>query len=217
MLQSSLLYITIASVVSNIIAFTTGALVTYLVLYIAEKIHARKNLKKSAVIYSKDLPHQRLVETVKAYLDKNATVYRYDKENYYFELAIDGAKDVHDVTALLIYVEPDTSHINFKILICNMIPDSAVPKVAEFVTRMNSTPNLGHYTFNYEERYCLFTYNLHLMNQPLVDHIFSNSIKNLIGHYIWTAKAFSDISTNNHDPLLTYMSLVSKLDHNSNT
>lgn len=217
MIQSALLQIAIASVVSYIIAFTTGSLVTYLLLYFTGKVHLRKTLKKSAVVYSNDLPHHKLVETVKVYLDKNETGYRYDEENCYFEITIEGVKDVHDQSVLIIYVKPDTSHIKFEILICNMITDGAVARVVEFVARMNSTPNLGHYIFNFEERFCIFTYKLHLMNQPLYDECLYNCIKNIVGHYMWTAKAFSDIALNNHDPLLTYMSLVSRLDHNPNT
>ena len=212
MIQSSLLYITIPSVVSIIISFATGALVTYLVLYIAGKIHARKNLKDAPVVYSKDLPHAKLIDTLRTYLEKNKTIYNYEGEKYRFEIVIPGVKGVHEVTVLFISVRWDSECIKFEILICNKISDSAVSRVIEFVTRLNSTPNIGgYYIFNFEDRYCLFTDKLFLMNQPLHDQVFTDYIMNLKGHYYWTAKAFSDIATNNHDPLLTYLSLMSEM------
>lgn len=156
-----------------------------------------------------------LIERVRVYLDKLEMGYQYDAEKYFFEITIEGVKDVHDQSVLVIYVKPDSSFIKFEVLICNMISDSAVSRVVEFVTRMNHTPNNGHYMYNYEERYCVFTYNMHLMDQPLYDHHFDKCIRNLVGHYIWTAKAFSDVAANNHDPLITYLSLMRTLDDKS--
>jgi len=203
---------------SYVMSFISGALISFLLYYFVKRYQERNNIKDAPVVYSKDLPHNKLIDTVRTFLEKNETIYNYNGEKYTFEIGIPGVKGVHEVTVLFISVRWDSECIKFEILICNMISDSAVSRVIEFVTRLNGIPNIsGCYIFNFEDRYCFFSDKLFLMNQPLHDQVFADYIMNLIDHYNWTAKAFSDIATNNHDPLLTYMTLVSRLDHNPNT
>ena len=197
--------------VINIIYFTSGALLAYLLLYITNQFKTRRSLQKNSVVYSKELPHYKLVETIRLYLFRNGFPFAYNEENYYFEIPLYGFKDLPVQTVLVIYVRPDESHIKFQILICNKVSDGAVQRVVEFVSRMNDLPKLGHYIFNFEERFCLFTYNLHMIDQPLSDHIFTICIKNLASHYVMSAKAFDDVANNNHDPLLTYISLLQNM------
>jgi len=164
--------------------------------------HEPKNINVSHDDLKKEISHR-----ITDYLNKNKILYTTaDAGSTYRIIYENGENDDHQV---LIKIPDQKSFIKFSCLIFRNVPDDALSRSAEIITRINNRYILGNLLLMYEERLIIFEANMiltdiHQITEEFIDLYLNETIK--AGY--WCKPLINKVIIENEEPIIALLEFI---------
>jgi hypothetical protein len=164
--------------------------------------HEPKNINVSNDDLKKEISHR-----ITDYLNKNKILYTTtDAGSTYRIIYENGENDDHQV---LIEIPDQKSFIKFSCLIFRNVPDDALSRSAEIITRINNRYILGNLLLMYEERLIIFEANMiltdiHQITEEFIELYLNESIK--AGY--WCKPLINKVIIENEEPIIALLEFI---------
>ena len=141
------------------------------------------------------------------YLNKNKILYTTaDAGSSYRIIYENGENDEHQI---LIEIPDQKSYIKFSCLIFRNVPDEALSRSAEIITRINNRYILGNLLLMYEERLIIFEANMiltdfHQLTEELIELYLNEAIK--AGY--WCKPLINKVIIDNEEPIIALLEFI---------
>ena len=161
-----------------------------------------KNMKVTYDDLKKEISHR-----ITDYLNKNKILYTTaDAGSSYRIIYENGENDEHQI---LIEIPDQKSYIKFSCLIFRNVPDEALSRSAEIITRINNRYILGNLLLMYEERLIIFEANMiltdfHQLTEELIELYLNEAIK--AGY--WCKPLINKVIIDNEEPIIALLEFI---------
>jgi hypothetical protein len=148
-----------------------------------------------------------LCHRITDYLNKNKILYTTaDGGSTYRIIYENGENDEHQI---LIEIPNQKSYIKFSCLIFRNVPDDALSRSAEIVTRINNRYILGNLMLMYEERLIIFEANMiltdiHQLTEEFIELYLNESIK--AGY--WCKPLIKKVIIDHEEPIIALLEFI---------
>ena len=162
----------------------------------------QKNINVTHGELKKEISHR-----ITDYLNKNNILYTTaDGGSTYRIIYENGETDDHQI---LIKIPDQKSYIKFSCLIFRNVPDEALSRSAEIITRINNRYTLGNLLLMYEERLIIFEANMiltdiHQVTEAFIDLYLNESIK--AGY--WCKPLINKVIVDNEEPIIALLEFI---------
>jgi hypothetical protein len=141
------------------------------------------------------------------YLNKNKILYTTaDAGSTYSIIYENGENDEHQI---LIQIPDQKRYIRFSCLIFKNVPDEALSRSAEIITRINNRYILGNLMLMYEERLIVFEANMilndiHQLTEDFIDLYLNETIK--AGY--WCKPLINKVIIDHEEPIIALLEFI---------
>ena len=161
-----------------------------------------KNIKVTFDDLKKEISHR-----ITDYLNKNKILYTTANAGSTYRIIFEnGENDEHQI---LIEIPDQKSYIKFSCLIFRNVPDEALSRSAEIITRINNRYVLGNLLLMYEERLIIFEANMILtdINQFTEEHIELYLNETIKAGY-WCKPLINKVIIDNEEPIIALLEFI---------
>jgi hypothetical protein len=170
-----------------------------------------ENATKQQDPQKKEITHDDLKKEISHritdYLNKNKILYTTaDAGSTYRIIYENGENDDHQI---LIQIPDQKSYIKFSCLIFRNVPDEALSRSAEIITRINNRYTLGNLLLMYEERLIIFEANMILtdINQFTEEHIELYLNETIKAGY-WCKPLINKVIIDHEEPIIALLEFI---------
>ena len=164
--------------------------------------HEPKNINVTHDDLNKEISHR-----ITDYLNKNKILYTTTNGGSTYRIIYEnGENDEHQI---LIEIPDQKSYIKFSCLIFRNVPDDALSRSAEIITRINNRYILGNLLLMYEERLIIFEANMiltdiHQITEEFIELYLNESIK--AGY--WCKPLINKVIIDNEEPIIALLEFI---------
>jgi len=161
-----------------------------------------KNIKVTYEDLKKEISHR-----ITDYLNKNKILYTTTNGGSTYRIIYEnGENDEHQI---LIEIPDQKSYIKFSCLIFRNVPDEALSRSAEIITRINNRYVLGNLLLMYEERLIIFEANMILtdINQFTEEHIELYLNETIKAGY-WCKPLINKVIIDHEEPIIALLEFI---------
>ena len=161
-----------------------------------------KNINVTYDDLKKEISHR-----ITDYLNKNKILYTTTNGGSTYRIIYEnGENDEHQI---LIEIPDQKSHIKFSCLIFRNVPDDALSKSAEIITRTNNRYVLGNLLLMYEERFIIFEANMILTDiQQLTEDFIELYLNETIKAGYWCKPLINKVIVDHEEPIIALLEFI---------
>ena len=161
-----------------------------------------KNINVTHDDLKKEISHR-----ITDYLNKNKILYSTaDAGSTYRIIYENGENDEHQI---LIEIPDQKSYIKFSCLIFRNVPDDALSRSTEIITRINNRYVLGNLLLMYEERLVIFEANMILTDiNQLTEEFIELYLKETIKAGYWCKPLINKVIIDNEEPIIALLEFI---------
>ena len=170
-------------------------------------VNATKQQKPQKKEITHDDLKKEISHRITDYLNKNKILYTTaDAGSTYRIIYENGENDEHQI---LIQIPDQKSYIKFSCLIFRNVPDEALSRSAEIITRINNRYTLGNLLLMYEERLIIFEANMILtdINQFTEEHIELYLNESIKAGY-WCKPLINKVIIDHEEPIIALLEFI---------
>jgi hypothetical protein len=162
----------------------------------------QKNIIVTHGDLKKDIGHR-----ITDYLNKNNILYTTaDGGSTYRIIYENGETDDHQI---LIKIPDQKSYIKFSCLIFRNVPDDALSRSTEIITRINNRYVLGNLLLMYEERLIIFEANMILTDiHQLTEECIEMYINETLKAGYWCKPLINKVIVDNEEPIIALLEFI---------
>jgi len=141
------------------------------------------------------------------YLNKNKILYTTaDAGSSYRIIYENGENDEHQI---LIQIPDQKSYVKFSCLIFRNVPDEALSRSAEIITRINNRYTLGNLLLMYEERLIIFEANMILTDiQQVTEEFIELYLNESIKAGYWCKPLINKVIIDHEEPIIALLEFI---------
>ena len=169
------------------------------------------NATKQQEPQKKEITHDDLKKEISHritdYLNKNKILYTTaDAGSTYRIIYENGENDEHQI---LIQIPDQKSYIKFSCLIFRNVPDEALSRSAEIITRINNRYTLGNLLLMYEERLIIFEANMILTEiQQVTEEFIELYLNESIKAGYWCKPLINKVIIDHEEPIIALLEFI---------
>jgi hypothetical protein len=170
-------------------------------------VNATKQQKPQKKEITHDDLKKEISHRITDYLNKNKILYTTaDAGSTYRIIYENGENDEHQI---LIQIPDQKSYIKFSCLIFRNVPDEALSRSAEIITRINNRYTLGNLLLMYEERLIIFEANMILTDiQQVTEEFIELYLNESIKAGYWCKPLINKVIIDHEEPIIALLEFI---------